>query len=155
MAMSVTVRLAQPDEAEALTDLSLRSKQSNGYDQDFMDACRAELTVTEDDVREGLYWVAEQDGLCGCVSLVADPDKAAGEIHAFFVDPDRQRSGIGRALWQTALDRAGALGLNELKLDADPNAVDFYRKLGFTVVGSSPSGSIPGRSIPHMVLKLS
>jgi len=44
--MTVTIRRARSDEAGVLTDLSMRAKRSNGYDEAFMEACRAELTVT-------------------------------------------------------------------------------------------------------------
>ena len=152
--MNIEIRLARPEDAEALTDLSLRSKASNGYDEAFMSACREELTVTEKSLAEGEYWVAESGDICGCACLAADPDGHAGEIHAFFIDPDCQRRGIGRLLWQKVLERAKAQGLERLYLDADPAAVPFYEAMGFTVVGESPSGSIPGRSLPYMTLDL-
>ena len=37
-----------PDEAAALSGLALRSKGYWGYDAAFLDACRAELTLTPD-----------------------------------------------------------------------------------------------------------
>jgi hypothetical protein len=45
MPRSVTtiIRPAQADEVEALTALALRSKAHWGYDDAFMEACRAEL----------------------------------------------------------------------------------------------------------------
>lgn len=147
----INVRLARDDEAEALTDLSLRSKQSNGYDDAFMAACREELTVTGERLAEGEYWVAESGGgLCGCACLLVEPDGRSGEVHAFFIDPAWQRRGVGRLIWQKLLERAKEKGLTELHLDADPAAVPFYESMGFRVVGESPSGSIPGRSLPLM-----
>lgn len=147
---SITIRRARADEAEALTELTLRSKQSNGYDDAFMAACREELTVTDERLAEGEYWVAECEGLCGCACLLADPDARSGEVHAFFIDPAWQRRGVGRLIWQKLLERAKENGLTELHLDADPAAVPFYEAMGFRIVGESPSGSIPGRSLPLM-----
>ncbi len=146
----VTIRLAQAGEAEALTELSLKSKGSNGYDDAFMAACREELTVTDQRLAEGEYWVAESGGLRGCACLLAEPDSRSGEVHAFFIDPDWQRRGVGRLIWQKLLERAKEEGLAELHLDADPAAVPFYEAMGFKIVGESPSGSIPGRSLPLM-----
>ena len=78
----------------------------------------------------------------------------SGEIHAFFIDPDWQRKGIGHLLWHKLLDCAKAKNLVKLHLDADPLAVPFYEALGFKVAGEVPSGSIPGRSIPYMTMPI-
>jgi len=150
--MSIKIRRARPEETGVLTDLSIRSKRSNGYDDLFMAACREELTVTEESLAAGEYWVAESDVVCGCACLLADPDSRSGEIHAFFIDPQCQRKGIGRRLWQKLLDRAKEQGLDALRLDADPAAVPFYEALGFEVTGTAPSGSIAGRRLPRMTL---
>lgn len=152
--MNIEIRRARPEEADALTDLSLRSKRSNGYDDAFMAACRAELTVTADRMTAGEYWVAESGGICGCACLLADPDGGSGEVHAFFIDPGWQRKGVGRLLWRKLVERAKAKGIADLRLDADPFAVPFYEALGFKVVGETPSDSIPGRTIPHMTIAI-
>ncbi|MDP6876881.1 MAG: GNAT family N-acetyltransferase [Alphaproteobacteria bacterium] len=148
------LRRARLDDNNVLTALFFRSKQSNGYDDAFMAACREELTVTADDLKAGEYWIAETHEVCGCACLLPDPDRPTGEVHAFFIDPNHQRQGVGRLLWQKLLERARAQNLVELRLDADPFAVPFYRKLGFEIVGTMPSGSIPGREIPHMKIAI-
>ena len=160
----INVRKARPDEAAALTDLCIRSKQSNGYDDAFMAACRDELTISENRLQGGEFWVAVDDGdrgdggLCGCACLDVDVDGTAdspeGEVHAFFIDPDRKRQGVGRLLWQKLLERAEANGLSKLYLDADPFAVPFYEALGFIETGDAASGSITGRRIPHMIYSI-
>jgi GNAT superfamily N-acetyltransferase len=149
------LRRARPEEAAALTALALRAKRSNGYDDAFMAACTAELTVTPGHLLEREYWLAEAAGvLAGSVCLDAAPGSTDGEVHAFFVDPAWQRQGVGRRLWQKTLERATALGLRTLHLDADPFAVPFYRAMGLCVIGETPSGSIPGRMLPKMALRL-
>lgn len=152
--MTIQIRKANPADAVVLSDLSMRSKQSNGYDVDFMDACREELAVTADDFRTTEYWVAQADRVCGMVGLILDADGQSAVVSAFFIDPDHKRQGIGRMLWQVLLDHAATNGLQSLRLDADPAAVPFYEALGFTTTRMVPSGSIKGRSLPHMVLEL-
>ena len=152
--MKIEIRRARPDEVELLTVLSMRSKQSNGYDDAFMAACREELTVTPERLLDGEYWVAESDTICGLVCLAIDSDGASGEVHAFFVEPDWKRKGIGSLLWRKVVERARANGVLDLRLDADPGAVPFYEKLGFRVIKEVPSGSIEGRSLPHMTIAL-
>ncbi|NKB54116.1 MAG: GNAT family N-acetyltransferase [Rhizobiaceae bacterium] len=150
--MDMTIRRARLDEADLLTGLSMRSKQSNGYDDQFMNTCLEELTVTPERMAQGEYWVAERDGICGCVCLGTNNEPGSGEVHAFFIEPEKRRQGIGKMLWNKLLARAEELGLTQLHLDADPIAVPFYKKLGFETISNSPSGSIPGRFIPRMRL---
>ncbi|MEX2518701.1 MAG: GNAT family N-acetyltransferase [Paracoccaceae bacterium] len=152
MPPEIVIRLARPAEAAALTDLSMRSKQSNGYDEAFMAACRDELTVTPEIVAEGEFWVAASGQLLGCARLSGAD--GAGEVNTFFVDPAQKRRGIGRLLWAKLRERASALGFTALELDADPNAAPFYIALGFRVVSQTPSGSIAGRMLPRMRIDL-
>ena len=153
--INLEIRLAKPDETAVLTELSLRSKRSNGYDDAFMDACREELTVTVERMEEGEYWVADSGVICGCVCLTPDiSDKNTAEINAFFIDPHWQRKGIGRLLWEKMLERAAQRDITRLVLDADPYAVSFYEAMGFKTIGKTPSGSIPGRVLPRMCVKL-
>lgn len=151
----IDIRPAEVEDVDQLTDISIRSKQSNGYDDAFMDACRSELTVTVAHLCQGEYWVAcDGDNIVGLASLYPDKDRISGVVHSFFVDPGWQGRGIGKLIWSKLLDRAGAFGLQSVRLDADPGAVPFYEAIGFEVVGDAPSGSIPGRRLPHMVLQL-
>lgn len=120
-----------------------------------MNACRVELTVTVAHLCQGEYWVAcDGDEIVGLASLYPDRDRISGEVHSFFIDPARQGQGIGERMWVKLLERAQTHGLQSLHLDADPDAVPFYEAMGFQVVGDAPSGSIPGRRIPHMTLQL-
>lgn len=152
---NIHIRPAEVDDVDAMTDVSVRAKQSNGYDDVFMDACRDELTITVAHLCQGEYWVAcDDDQIIGCASLCADKDQRSGEVHSFFIDPDYQGRGIGQLMWAQLLNRAHAYNMTEVCLDADPNAVLFYEAMGFKVVGDAPSGSIPGRRIPYMMLKL-
>jgi GNAT superfamily N-acetyltransferase len=149
----VIVRQARPDEAEALGALAMRSKASWGYDDAFMAACRAELTLTPETLARWNVQVAELDGrIAGMIALSVDDDTA--EVEDFFVEPDLQGLGVGRALMDWLLAAARAAGAAAVEVDADPNAEAIYARLGFTTIGRSPSGSIPGRWLPRMRLVL-
>lgn len=151
----ILVRPAEINDVDAMTDVSIRSKQSNGYDDAFMDACRNELMITAAHLCQGEYWVAiDGEKIVGCASLCPVKDLRSGEVHSFFIDPDYQGRGVGRLIWSQLLERAQAYAMTDVRLDADPNAVLFYEAMGFQVVGDAPSGSIPGRRIPHMTLSL-
>lgn len=146
------IRRACLEDREALTDLCLRSKQSNGYDDTFMDMCREELTVREEWILRDAFWIMEASNgkICGCIRLHIDVGTTDGEIETCFVDPLCQKQGIARLLIETLFSFARELGLHRLWLDADPFAEPFYQKMGFETVDRSPSGSIPGRFLPRM-----
>ncbi|NKB65161.1 MAG: hypothetical protein GKR95_24680 [Gammaproteobacteria bacterium] len=84
-AKEIQIRRANLDDADALTDLSIRSKQSNGYDDAFMANCREELTVTRECLTIGEYWIAETDDICGCACLDVDIDSRSAKVHAFLL----------------------------------------------------------------------
>ncbi len=144
------LRPPNPDEGPALTELCLRSKASHGYDDAFIEACRRELTV--DPCRRGIV-VAEFDGARGGIAEISVNGPAA-ELEKIFVDPTLHGTGIGRALFRWAEAEAAARGAEKLAFDADPGAVAFYERMGAVVVGTSPSGSIPGRMLPRLELTL-
>jgi GNAT superfamily N-acetyltransferase len=141
------LRDGRRDEARLLSELALRSKSYWGYDQAFLDACRAELTLGPEDVEIKRVTVAEHDGqVVGFYALAGDPPE--GTLADLFVEPDHIGTGVGRALWEHAMGVARTLGFARLTLEADPGAEPFYLAMGAHRIGSVPSGSIPGRFIP-------
>ena len=148
----LALRTARPDDAAALTELALRSKASWGYDAAFMAACTEELTIPPGRCGPRLV-VAERAGvLVGYAELAGDPP--AVELLGLFVEPAAQGGGIGRVLFDDAVQRARALGATTLFWDADPYAEEIYARLGGRTVGSEPSGCVPGRMLPRMELAL-
>ena len=151
---ALTLRAATPADAPALTDLALRAKASWGYDTAFMEACREELTITPNMLAAWRFWVAELGGaVVGMVAL--DAEGRTAQLEFFFVDPDYQGLGIGRALMTAFNAACRELGFTQVEVDADPNAEAIYLRMGYRTVGYAPSGSIPGRTLPRMRLSLS
>ncbi|MFJ9773868.1 GNAT family N-acetyltransferase [Kitasatospora sp. NPDC101157] len=147
------IRPARPDEAGVLTGIALRAKAYWGYDEAFMAACREELTVDAAAVERASTVVAEDGGrVLGFAALTVAPP--SGELAMLFVEPDRIGGGIGRALFEHVRERARAAGLHRFTIDSDPNAEPFYLAMGATRIGSTPSGSVPGRELPQLVLEL-
>lgn len=145
-------RPARPDEAADLTELALRSKGHWGYDRDFLDACRAELTIEPAEVEARRVTVAEADErVVGFYTLDGDPPVVG--LGQLFVDPGAIGAGIGRALWRHAVATAAAHGSTALTIDSDPFAEGFYLAMGAVRTGAVPSGSIPGRVLPRLVFR--
>jgi ribosomal protein S18 acetylase RimI-like enzyme len=144
------IRRARAGEAERLSQLAFRAKASHGYDAAFMETCRAELSVTPADFGKRIFWAAESGGhVVGFAGLWPASDGAA-EVDPLYVEPSLQRGGVGRLLWAALEAHARETGVARIVLDSDPHAVGFYERMGCRVIGEAPSGSIPGRMLPHM-----
>ena len=74
------------------------------------------------------------------------------ELADLFVDPTAIGRGVGATLLADAVDRARALGVSRLVIDADPNAAGFYVRMGARRVGSVAGSSIIGRELPRFDL---
>jgi N-acetylglutamate synthase-like GNAT family acetyltransferase len=152
-ASAAHLRRAGPEDAGALTRLALISKAAWGYDTAFMAACRAELTVRRENVaRDPTYLVEAEGRVLGFYQLGLDG--AVAEVRMMFVAPEALRSGLGRRLWAHLEETARAAGVTRLEVDSDPHAEAFYRAMGMRRVGEAPSGSIPGRMLPHLAKAL-
>jgi GNAT superfamily N-acetyltransferase len=147
------LRPAVVAEADTLTQLCLRSKAVWGYDAAFMAACRDELTVRASDFDTTLLHVATVNGVVIAMAQLSVAGQVA-TLEKLFVEPAQRRSGAGLALFAWATAIAAAQGAVTLVIDADPGAVPFYRRLGAVEHGRVPSGSIPGRWLPRLVVAL-
>lgn len=147
------LRPARPAEAGLLSELALTSKAYWGHDPEFLAACRAELTLTPDDVDPRRVTVAEFDGrVLGFAALAGTPPEV--ELAMLFVDPGHIGNGVGRALWTAAVATAATLGAETMTIESDPQAEPFYLAMGATRIGEAESGSIPGRKLPLLVVRI-
>lgn len=152
----LNIRKALPEEAGLLSDLGMRSKAYWGYSQDFLDACRSELTVDPAQMNsDGIDIVVAVDGdsLVGFYSL-RRLSVSVYELDSLFVEPERIGSGIGRALVGHATHRLSERGAARLIIQGDPNASRFYAVVGGRQIGTRASGSIPGRYLPLFEIEI-
>ena len=147
------IRPARADEAELLTDLSLRSKAFWGYDAGFLARCRVVMTVTARNIECHPHYVAEVDGRVGGF-YGFEPEIDGVGLDYLFVEADLVGRGIGRALWRHAVDTARGLGHAALIVVSDPNAEGFYLKMGCQRIGTRPSELENGRQLPLLRLAL-
>ena len=151
--MPLTIRAATIEELSGLSDLCFRSKAVWGYDEEFMEACRRELSFEPRDLELTPIAVAEHDGKpIGVAQVKVINDEA--DLMKLFVEPGALRRGTGKALLVWATDIAKKLGATRLTIDADPDAAPFYRRLGAYDIGQASSGSVPGRMLPKLAINL-
>lgn len=151
--MSRIIRPPAIEELPALSALCFRSKAAWGYDKDFMEACRKELSIEPLDLRSTTIGVAEQRGrLIGVAQMKVMGSKA--DLLKLFVEPTTLRSGIGSELFAWVSGSAVSQGADCLLIEADPDAAPFYRRMGARDIGLAASGSIPGRTLPKLIKSL-
>ena len=143
------IRSAREDEAEALSALCLRSKAHWGYDDEFLRLSSQALTLSPAFIAQGRVLVAEDDTrIVGVAST--EPMEAPGtfDLVHLFVEPAAFGRGVGRQLLEAAAEAARREGGLRLSILSDPNAAEFYRRLGARDNGDAPSDAIPGRRLP-------
>jgi len=159
----LSFRRASASDAKALSSLAMRSKALWGYDEAFMDLCVEELTVTPDMIASREVWIAASDAEAaspiGFYTLIL-PDQPSeqadlGELFLFFAEPAAKGTGVGGKMWRHMEAQLLAHDLKGVAFDADPFAEGFYQHMGAKIVGRSPSGSIPGRTLARMEKHLS
>jgi ribosomal protein S18 acetylase RimI-like enzyme len=147
------IRKAFPHEAPALTELAMRSKQSWGYDDAFMQRIADDMVVQPEFI-EREHAIVAQDGEIIAGYAIVRVDLEQGFLRDLFVDPPYMHRGIGELLLQEALSFARSNGAKRFSLVSDPNAVGFYKRQGMRVIALEPSCYVPGRSLPVMVMNL-
>ncbi len=141
------------NEHQTITDITKSSKAYWGYQPEWMEMWDEELTITPNYIRGNkVYKATYQAQVVGYYSLGYINDKVC-ELDNLFILPEFIGKGIGKKLLNHAIETAQFLGLNEIVLDADPNAVGFYQKHGFKEI-SKKETKIEGRFFSVMKLKI-
>lgn len=147
------IRRAHERDADALTELAIRSKASWGYDAAFMDRCRPILTVTGEYIRRTPAWVAQQgQAIVGFYSL--REEDGILDLDLLFVEPEWIGSGVGALLLEHALQQAALTTHEHLVVESDPGAEGFYLRFGATRVGQRASTVEAGRQLPMLSFDL-
>lgn len=151
-----TLRAARASEAGLLSELALRSKAHWGYSHEFIEACRAELSYREDQLRSKhmRFVVLESAGIVIGFYALARQSGQVVELEALFVEPQFIGKGFGRLLIEDAKSAASSLGATRLIIQGDPNAERVYLAAGGVLIGTRESGSIPGRLLPTFEVSL-
>lgn len=158
--MKLSIRKANAEEANLLTEIAFAAKRTWKYPEEYFDKWANELTITESYINEHAVFVASyRSVLVGFYSLVTQSkdimvcDVAVEKgfwMDHLFVLPKYQKKGIGKQLLRHTIDFCNENWIDELKVFVDPHAIGFYENQGARFVRNSPS-SIEGREIPIYV----
>jgi N-acetylglutamate synthase-like GNAT family acetyltransferase len=149
--MDVQIRRARPDEADVLTEIAHAAKRHWGYPESWIEHWQADLTITPEFIaRNEMYVAMIDEEVAGCCALVFSA--ALAELEHMWIRPRHMGTGVGRALFLHAQERAANLEISVLEISADPNAEGFYERMGARRIGEVQS-EIEGQ--PRVLPRLS
>ena len=142
----IRIRKGGLADADQLTEIAHAAKQFWGYPADWVKLWQQDLTITVQYINENPVYVAECDrAVAGFVGL--DIQGVEAEIDHLWVLPEYMGLGIGRHLVYCVLDHCKSRGVERLSVASDPNAVEFYRRMGAVHQGQVESTPTP-RKLP-------
>lgn len=150
----ISIRRVDPQEANILTQIALSAKRHWGYPERWMEIWTPQLTFTSEYFEENESWVAMDNDQCVGFYTLQDQQGNVW-LENLWVLPAYIGKGIGKRLFIHAQDLVCQRGYKTLQLEADPNAMGFYEKMGMRKIGERQS-EVDGqpRSLPIMEMTL-
>jgi GNAT superfamily N-acetyltransferase len=134
----VEIVRARPEDADALTAIAFAAKRHWGYPERWIQTWHDILTMRPEFIAGNVTSCAMEDGrAAGFYVLTIESDGM--HLDHLWILPAAMGRGIGRALFEHAVAEAKALGFHTIKIEADPNAEGFYRRMGAVRVGTHVS----------------
>jgi GNAT superfamily N-acetyltransferase len=142
---TIFMRPAVPAERAALESLQRRSSMHEPMYRAQLTAHPDAIEVPAELIRTGAVRIAEKDGRIAGFSALLPLDAGGCELDALFVEPDLMRGGVGSALIEDARRIAHERGAERIDVVANPQAIAFYERVGFTTCGREDTrfGSAP------------
>jgi GNAT superfamily N-acetyltransferase len=144
------IRVGTPADLAALADVYRRASLSNPGDRERLLAHPEHLVLDPEGLTEGRTHVAEEGGSVVGFATWAEADGGM-ELEDLFVDPQWMRRGIATALVNCIADVVRSRGADTLEVTASPDALAFYRAIGFVDIGVAETAF---GSAPQLLLKL-
>ncbi|MDP7978862.1 GNAT family N-acetyltransferase [Bacillus sp. WLY-B-L8] len=140
------VKEALLKEANKLSNLALSSKATWNYSEEFILACKEDLTITQQYMKDNYVYVLEENQeLIGFFSFQR---KEVDSLDFLYLDPAYKGKGYGRILWESVVQKAVELNIKSFTIDSDPNAKGYYIKMGAKLIGETPSTVFKNRLLP-------
>lgn len=135
---SLEIVRAQPHDAATLKLIAIAAKSYWGYPEHLVAEWAATPIISPMDIAYSPVYVAyDAQQAIGWYRLLTDRSPAI--LEDLWVMPSWIGRGIGRALLAHAIAQCQARGIAQMDLEADPNAVGFYLRMGGRIIGESIS----------------
>ncbi len=125
---------AKPEDADVLTEIAHAAKRHWGYPERWIESWRDTLIIRAEFIAANVAYCAMEDARAVGFYLLTNENDGMHLDHLWIAPPAMGR-GIGRALFEHALEQTKKLGHRTLKIEADPNAEGFYTRDGSAARG--------------------
>ncbi|KAF2332696.1 GNAT family N-acetyltransferase [Flavobacterium nitrogenifigens] len=147
------IQKANITDNEILTAITKKSKAYWGYSAEQIQKWDKNLTISQDYIRDqNVFKLVDNDFIVGYYSYVFKNEKVI-ELDNLFILPEYIGKGFGKHLVLDFLNRIKEEKTERIILDSEPNAEEFYSKMGFVKIGEFET-SIKNRFMPIMEMKL-
>jgi GNAT superfamily N-acetyltransferase len=120
---------ARPEHAADLTRIAISAKRHWNYPETWIQLWTPSLTITAEYIQTHETWVALLDAQPAAYYSFAE-NEGKRWLDNLWVLPDHIGKGLGRSLFQHALERCKIQNIQSLLIEADPHAQNFYEKMG-------------------------
>ena len=153
--MDIRVVRARPEQAERLTQVAHAAKSYWGYPSQWIEMWHNQLTITKQFILQNEVYAAVDDdeAILGFYALAGSGERMV--LEHLWVQPRSLRGGVGRKLFDHAVQLATEIGAKRIEIESDPNAEAFYQKMGAETIGevTYELEGLP-RSLPLMVYSI-
>ena len=153
MSRQIRIRIAHPDDKLNIIEVQRRASLASETG-DILDKLleQPELFDIDEELLANNEVIVAEIGatIVGFASFIAQDGNDA-ELEGMFVDPKHWRQGIGRLLIDAVTRELIAWKATRLRVVANPNALAFYKAVGFVIIGEekTPLGPVaPVMALP-------
>ena len=148
----MTIEKAINTDHEILTEITKRSKAHWGYSEEQIIEWNDNLTISKNYIESNAtFKLLDENKVIGYYSYIIE--KPGVKLDNLFVLPEYIGKGFGKYLVNDFLTRMRNQKIKKIILDSDPNAEEFYLKIGFKKIGEFET-SIKNRFMPIMEMNL-
>jgi len=147
------IRRARPSEADAARALIGRSMAVWDKPHGYLEEAVGLMSLSPEDVERDEAWVLD-DGTQIVGFLRVSVSGTDAEIEELHLEPAWIGRGLGRRLFEQAVERARAVGAERLVWSTDRYALGFYLTMGGVITGSEPSGIAGDEPLTLMELRV-
>jgi len=149
----MNIQKAIPEDHIRLTEITKKSKGYWGYSEEQILKWSANLTVSAIYIEgNDVFKLVEENKIIGYYSYLKQ-EKNQVKLDNLFILPEYIGKGFGAYLMNDFLQRMRNEKYQKIILDSEPNAEEFYQKLGFKKIGEFET-SIKNRFMPIMEMNL-
>jgi len=149
----MNIQNAKTEDHIRLTEITKKSKAYWGYSDDQMEKWNNNLTITRDYIEENpVFNLIDENQIIGYYSYLRLENNQV-KLDNLFILPEYIGKGFGSFLMNDFVERMRNEKCQKIILDSEPNAEQFYQKIGFTKIGEFET-SIKNRFMPIMEMIL-